>query len=252
MAGLLAGHVLADHFDRVTIIERDHLPQGPEFRAAVPRRAIFMCCSCAATGFWSGFFLASTTNSRPPALNVIDWAADTWWFNFGTWKPRFPSDLISQLAAVNCWNGSSGAGWRVLPRYAGWRSVTSPRSSRMRTMPACGRSPPRPCGRGGRLNQPGGGGRAAGRATRRSGGQRERTRFAGRRMAGQLGLSITAGDTRQFLPGLCLALLSPPQGSAARMEGAGSECHAPAQQPWGCACSARGRAVARDPGRGGP
>ena len=29
----------------------------------------------------------------------IDWAADTWWFNFGAWKPRFPSDLTSQLCS---------------------------------------------------------------------------------------------------------------------------------------------------------
>ena len=37
VAGLLAGHVLADHFDRVTIIERDQLPAGPAFRPAVPQ-----------------------------------------------------------------------------------------------------------------------------------------------------------------------------------------------------------------------
>src|SRR5206468_655926 len=29
----------------------------------------------------------------------IDWAADTWWFTFGAWKPRFPSDLTSQLCS---------------------------------------------------------------------------------------------------------------------------------------------------------
>ncbi|MCA1716727.1 MAG: FAD-binding protein, partial [Actinobacteria bacterium] len=37
MAGLLAARVLADHFDRVTVIERDPLPEGVENRKGVPQ-----------------------------------------------------------------------------------------------------------------------------------------------------------------------------------------------------------------------
>src|SRR5579864_9040121 len=37
MAGLLAARVLADHFDRVTIVDRDRLPAGPQFRDGVPQ-----------------------------------------------------------------------------------------------------------------------------------------------------------------------------------------------------------------------
>lgn len=37
MAGLLAARVLADHFERVTIVERDGYPTGPEFRKGVPQ-----------------------------------------------------------------------------------------------------------------------------------------------------------------------------------------------------------------------
>ena len=37
MAGLLAARVLADHFDRVTIIDRDRFPNGPEVRKGVPQ-----------------------------------------------------------------------------------------------------------------------------------------------------------------------------------------------------------------------
>jgi flavin-dependent dehydrogenase len=36
MAGLLAARVLADHFARVTLVERDRLPDGPAFRRGVP------------------------------------------------------------------------------------------------------------------------------------------------------------------------------------------------------------------------
>src|SRR5919107_2801166 len=37
MAGLLAARVLTDHFDRVTVVERDRLPDGPEHRRGVPQ-----------------------------------------------------------------------------------------------------------------------------------------------------------------------------------------------------------------------
>jgi len=37
MAGLLAGRVLADHFELVTILERDRFPAGPQPRSGVPQ-----------------------------------------------------------------------------------------------------------------------------------------------------------------------------------------------------------------------
>jgi 2-polyprenyl-6-methoxyphenol hydroxylase-like FAD-dependent oxidoreductase len=37
MAGLFAARVLADHYEQVTIIERDRLPDGPDIRPGVPQ-----------------------------------------------------------------------------------------------------------------------------------------------------------------------------------------------------------------------
>jgi len=37
MAGLFAARVLADSFERVTLVERDSFPEGPEFRKGVPQ-----------------------------------------------------------------------------------------------------------------------------------------------------------------------------------------------------------------------
>jgi 2-polyprenyl-6-methoxyphenol hydroxylase-like FAD-dependent oxidoreductase len=37
MSGMLAARVLSDHFERVTLIERDHYPASPEFRNGVPQ-----------------------------------------------------------------------------------------------------------------------------------------------------------------------------------------------------------------------
>src|SRR5450432_3278633 len=37
MAGLLAARVLTDHFDEVTIIDRDQFPEAPDHRRGVPQ-----------------------------------------------------------------------------------------------------------------------------------------------------------------------------------------------------------------------
>src|SRR4051794_11649321 len=37
MAGLLAARALAEHFERVTVLERDHLPSGAISRRGVPQ-----------------------------------------------------------------------------------------------------------------------------------------------------------------------------------------------------------------------
>ena len=37
LSGLLAARVLSNHFEKVTVLERDTLPNGPEFRSGVPQ-----------------------------------------------------------------------------------------------------------------------------------------------------------------------------------------------------------------------
>src|SRR5262249_22656632 len=37
MAGMLAARALADHFDAVTLLERDHFPETPAARAGLPQ-----------------------------------------------------------------------------------------------------------------------------------------------------------------------------------------------------------------------
>ena len=37
IAGMLAARVLSDHFARVTVLDRDHLPDSPEPRKGVPQ-----------------------------------------------------------------------------------------------------------------------------------------------------------------------------------------------------------------------
>jgi flavin-dependent dehydrogenase len=37
MAGLLAARVLAPHFERVTVVERDEFPREPDYRPGTPQ-----------------------------------------------------------------------------------------------------------------------------------------------------------------------------------------------------------------------
>ena len=37
MAGILTAQALSERFDRVTVVERDRLPEGPEIRKGVPQ-----------------------------------------------------------------------------------------------------------------------------------------------------------------------------------------------------------------------
>ena len=44
IAGLLAARVLTDHFERVTLVERDHFPETASPRKGLPQSAT--CTSC--------------------------------------------------------------------------------------------------------------------------------------------------------------------------------------------------------------
>jgi 2-polyprenyl-6-methoxyphenol hydroxylase-like FAD-dependent oxidoreductase len=99
IAGLLAARVLAEHFDRITIIERDHLPLEPEFRAAVPQARHIHVLLVRGQRLLGRLLPGIENELAAAGATSIDWAADTWWFNFGAWKPRFPSDLTSYLCS---------------------------------------------------------------------------------------------------------------------------------------------------------
>ena len=62
MAGLLAARILTDHYQQVTLLERDHFPSDAG-RVGVFRRAgIRMGCWPVAVACWIACFLAFRTN----------------------------------------------------------------------------------------------------------------------------------------------------------------------------------------------
>jgi 2-polyprenyl-6-methoxyphenol hydroxylase-like FAD-dependent oxidoreductase len=93
MAGLLASRVLSEHFEQVTVIERDQLPQEVQARKGVPQgRHVHILLHRGAS------ILQDLFPDLFPALLqdgsiAIDTVADFHWYNFGAWKPRFRSGI---------------------------------------------------------------------------------------------------------------------------------------------------------------
>jgi flavin-dependent dehydrogenase len=59
MAGLTAARVLATHFERVVMVERDSLPEGSEPRKGIPQaRHVHVLLLRGRAGFWEDCFPA--------------------------------------------------------------------------------------------------------------------------------------------------------------------------------------------------
>jgi 2-polyprenyl-6-methoxyphenol hydroxylase-like FAD-dependent oxidoreductase len=54
LAGMLAARVLSDHFERVTLLERDRFPETPVPARGCRRAGTRTACWSAAAGPWSG------------------------------------------------------------------------------------------------------------------------------------------------------------------------------------------------------
>lgn len=97
MAGLLAGRVLADHFEGVTIIERDGLPTGVQARKGVPQgrhaHALLKKGASILAEFFPELFPALVADGSSDA----DMVADFHWHHFGVWKAQFPSNIKGYL-----------------------------------------------------------------------------------------------------------------------------------------------------------
>jgi 2-polyprenyl-6-methoxyphenol hydroxylase-like FAD-dependent oxidoreductase len=96
LSGLLAANQLASHFQQVTIVERDQLPDEPVFRNGVPQARHIHVLLGRGRALLEEFFPGFDLDLQAAGAVSFDWAADCRWFNFGGWKPRFSSELIAR------------------------------------------------------------------------------------------------------------------------------------------------------------
>ncbi len=93
MAGLLAARILVDHFDNVTVIERDRLPQQPESRHGTPQANHVHVLLNQGERILEQMFPgleAELTTAGAPNINLT---ADFPFLGLWGWFPRFHSNL---------------------------------------------------------------------------------------------------------------------------------------------------------------
>lgn len=94
MAGLLAAHVLTDHFERVTLVERDELPDTAEQRKGVPQGRHIHALLVKGEQIMSNLFPGLADDLIAAGAVQFDFCRDLLWFQSGGYKARFPGGIM--------------------------------------------------------------------------------------------------------------------------------------------------------------
>lgn len=93
MAGLLAARVLSDHFEQVTLLERDHLPKGPEPRRGIPQSRHLHVLVMRGRLILKELFPGIEEDLLARGADLIDVAGDSAILTPAGWGIRFRSGL---------------------------------------------------------------------------------------------------------------------------------------------------------------
>jgi 2-polyprenyl-6-methoxyphenol hydroxylase-like FAD-dependent oxidoreductase len=94
MAGLLASRVLADYFDTVSIIERDHLTDSVEPRKGVPQGRHLHGILKRGAMILEQLFPNFISELMEGGASEVDNSGDLGWHHRGLWKLREPSGIV--------------------------------------------------------------------------------------------------------------------------------------------------------------
>lgn len=93
LAGLLAARVLSEHFDRVTLIERDAYPETAEVRKCIPQANHVHGLLLRGRQVLEEFFPGLQDEMIAAGVPLVDMANDIAWFTRAGWGVRFPSEM---------------------------------------------------------------------------------------------------------------------------------------------------------------
>src|SRR5215475_4984631 len=93
MAGMLAARVLAEAFERVVVLERDVLPDGPELRVGVPQARHLHALLPRGRRILERYFPGITSELEDAGAEVLDIANDVAWLTPQGWGVRFASEF---------------------------------------------------------------------------------------------------------------------------------------------------------------
>jgi flavin-dependent dehydrogenase len=97
LAGLIAARVLRDRFDEVLIVERDHVPQGPEPRGGVPQAKHIHVLLVRGAQILEELFPGFRDELIGGGAPTVDWPSEVLWLAPAGWVQRTgkPFELIS-------------------------------------------------------------------------------------------------------------------------------------------------------------
>lgn len=113
IAGLLAARVLLNHFDRVTIVERDSLPEQPQSRPGVPQSVQSHGLLVRGQRILDQLFPGLDAELIAAGAIAVDWSADVLHISSMGIAPRCPSDLMGLECSRNLLE------WAIRRRLAG-------------------------------------------------------------------------------------------------------------------------------------
>ena len=93
LAGLLAARVLADHFELVTVVERDAYPSDTSVRKGVPQASHVHALMRRGQQVVEGLFPGLLGELLADGAHLVDVAGEIAWLTPEGWGTRFPSDL---------------------------------------------------------------------------------------------------------------------------------------------------------------
>lgn len=93
MAGLAAAGVLARHFERVTLVERDDFGDGPQPRKGVPQAQHIHGMLTRGMEALSAIFPDLAEHLKAAGAESFDMSGDHASFSTGLWRPRIPSGV---------------------------------------------------------------------------------------------------------------------------------------------------------------
>jgi len=98
MSGLLAARALRDHFEQVTLLERDTLPQSESFRTGVPQARHVHALLAQGHSLIEGFFPGIMDRITERGAPRITWCQDTRYLTQGGWLKTFDSGIVTNVA----------------------------------------------------------------------------------------------------------------------------------------------------------
>src|SRR5215469_15976981 len=93
MAGMLTARVLSDIFERVIVLERDALPEGPELRPGVPQARHLHALLPRGRRILEKYFPGITSELVAAGAEILDIGNDVAWLTPQGWGVRFASQF---------------------------------------------------------------------------------------------------------------------------------------------------------------